>query len=126
MSDDDPEWVQGVDFRSVNPLLQDLDYPVTADEIVTQHGDHEIDRTNADPITIEELFDYMGDETFESEDGLRQQLLAQMPSGSTGRENYSDRGGSTPVQTEEAEEAAEENAADVEEGTATDPDTKQQ
>lgn len=126
MADDDPDHVEGVDFSDINPVLDDLEYPVTAEKLVEQYGDRELGRTNADPITIEELFDYMGDNTFESEDDLRTMILGQMPKDSEGRQNYSDRGGSNPVQSEAAEEAEEENAADIEEGTATDPETKQQ
>lgn len=126
MADDDPDRVEGVDFTDINPILEDLEYPITADEIVERYGDRELERTNADPISIEELFDYMGDNTFESEEGLRTMILGQMPRDTEGRTNYSDRGGSSPVQTEEAREAEEQTAADVEEGKATDPETKQQ
>lgn len=125
MVDEDTDRVQGVDFTEIDPLLEDLSYPITADELVERYGDREIDRTNADPITIRELFDYMGDDTFESEQQLRQMLLGQMPRDSEGRTNYSDRGGSHPVETEAAEEAAEVTSADLEEGEATDPDNEQ-
>jgi len=126
MGDDDTEFVEGVDFSAVNPILDDLSYPITADELVARHGDVELDRTNADPISIEEIFDYMGDDTFESEAQIRQMILGQMPRDSVGRPDYSDRGGSQPEATEEAEDAGEGTDAEVEEGTATDPDTKQQ
>ena len=126
MSDDDSDQTQGVDFASIDSVFEELSYPVTADELVERYGDREIERTNADPITIEELFDYMGDDTFESEDQLRQMIMAQMPRDSEGRTDYSDRGGASPEATEEAEDAGEGDYEDVQEGTSTDPETKQQ
>lgn len=125
MVDDAPDRVEGVDFGSIEPVFEDLSYPITADELVERYGDRELERTNAEPITIRELFDYMGDDTFEDERQLRQMILGQMPRDSEGRTNYSDRGGSLPTETEAAEEATEETAADVEDGVSTDRDTKQ-
>jgi hypothetical protein len=126
MADDDTEFEEGVDFSEIDPILDDLSYPITADELVERHGDVELERTNADPISIEELFDYMGDDTFESEEQVRQMILGQMPRDSVGRAGYSDRGGSQPEATEAAEDAGEGTDADVEDGASTDPDTKQQ
>ena len=126
MSDDDPDRVQGVDFEGIEPVFDELSYPITADELVERYGDRKIERTNAEPISIEELFDYMGDDTFESEEQLRQMILGQMPRDSVGRTNYTDRGGATPEATEEAEDADESTSADFQEGEATDPDTMQQ
>jgi len=125
-SDDDTDRMQGVDFGEINSVFENLSYPVTADELIDQYGDREIERTNAEPITIRELFERMGEDTFESEQQLRQMILAQMPTGSEGRSNYSDRGGSLPAETEAAEEATETTSADEqEEGESTDPDTTQ-
>ena len=126
MGEDDPDLVEGVDFSDVNPIFEDLSYPITTEELMAEHGDLELDRTNADPISIRELFEYMGDDTFESEEQLRQMIMSQMPRDSAGRTNYSDRGGSNPTITEEAEEAEDVTAGDLEEGVSTDPDTKQQ
>lgn len=126
MVDDDPDWVEGVDFTSINPVLEDMSYPITTGRLIEEYGDRELGRTNADPITLRELFAYMGDERFESGEGIRQMILAQMPRGSQGRTSYSDRGGSLPAQTEAAEEAAHQTSADLEQGRATDPDTTQQ
>ena len=120
---DDPAHVGGVDFTAINPLLDDLSYPITAEEFVDRHGDRMLGRTNADPIAVEDVFEYMGEDTFESKGDVRQMLLSQMPRNSEGRPNYSDRGGATPVETEAAEAATEQTTADLEPGEATDPDT---
>jgi hypothetical protein len=115
---DNPDHVEGVDFTEINPVLEDLSYPITTEELVDQYGDHELERRNADPVSVSELFEYI-DDTFESDEEARQMILNQMPRDSEGRTNYSDRGGSTPVETEAAEEATEQTAADLEDGPAT-------
>lgn len=120
MVPDDSETGEGVSFEELGPVLDDVEFPITADELVERHGDVELDRTNAEPITLEELFDFMGDDTFESEDGVRQMVMAQMPRDSVGRSGYSDRGGSTPEETDEAEEAEQDTSADHEHGVSTD------
>ena len=116
---DDPRHVEGVDFTGINPVLEDISYPITAGELVDQHGDREVERTNADPISVRELFGYI-DDTFDSRESVREMILSQMPRDSEGRTNYSDRGGATPVETEAAEAATEQTTADLEQGSATD------
>ena len=122
---DDPAHVEGVDFTAINPVLDDISYPITAAEFVDQHGDRTLGRANAAPIDVGELFEHMGEDTFESKSEVRQMILSQMPRNSEGRPNYSDRGGATPVQTEAAEEAAEQTTADLQPGESTDPDRTQ-
>lgn len=58
----------------LNPVLEDLSYPITADEFVEEYGDREPPRTNADPIEVGTVLEYMGGTTFESEEELRQQI----------------------------------------------------
>lgn len=123
--DEDPDHVEGVDFTDINPVLDEISFPITADELIDKHGDREVDRTNADPISLKELFDYMGEDTFDSEEQLRQMIIGQMPADSEGRTNYSDRGGSHPTTTEAAEDASDQTSADLEDGVSTDTDTKQ-
>lgn len=102
--DDDTDREQGVDFTSIDPVLEDISYPITVDELVEEHGDQTVERTNADPITIRELFGELGDDSYESAEEVRQMMLNMMPRDSVGRANYSDRGGAAPTETEEAEE----------------------
>jgi hypothetical protein len=109
MSEDDTDREQGVDFTDIDPVLEDISYPITADELVDEYGDQTIERTNAEPITIRELFAPMGEDTFESPEEIQQGILNLMPEDSVGREGYSDRGGSFPEETEEAERRGEED-----------------
>lgn len=126
MGENQADRVEGVDFSNVNPILDQISFPITADELIERYGDRELQRTNADPISLRELFDYMGDDSFESEDQLRQMIIGQMPRDSAGRTNYSDRGGAHPTATDDAEDTGDQQSGDVEEGKSTDPDTKQQ
>jgi hypothetical protein len=89
---DDPERVEGVEFTSINPVLDDIDYPITADQFVNQYGHYEIERTNAGPITIRELFEPLEEDQFESAKEVRETIMSLMPKESVGRQRYSDRG----------------------------------
>ena len=94
MSENDNQQEMGVEFGSIEGVFEDLSYPITADELVERYGDREVQRTSADPISIRELFSGIGDQTFESDEELRQGMLNVMPAESVGRQRYSDRGGS--------------------------------
>lgn len=120
MNSDDTDREEGVDFAELNPVLEELSYPITADELVEQYGDRELERTNADPISVRELFEYMGEDTFESSDGVRQMIMSQMPRESVGRRHYSDRGGNLPGEGDA--EGEHPTAADVQGGPASDRD----
>lgn len=98
MAENGTDREEGVDFTDLDPVLEDISYPITMDEFVAEHGDHSIERTNAEPITVEELFEGMGDDTYESPEEVRQSILTFMPRDSVGRQRYSDRGdpGETP------------------------------
>lgn len=122
----DTERMEGVEVSDLEPVYEGVTFPVTANEIVEEYGDIELDRTNAESITIRELFEPMGDTEFHSEDDLETMIMGQMPQDSEGRTNYSDRGGSHPVETDEAANAGEQTSADLEEGEATDRDNDEQ
>lgn len=110
MADEHDDRIQGVDMDDLDAVLEDITYPITVNELVDQHGDREIDRTNADPITVRALFEQMGDDTFESDDEVRQMVLTLMPRDSVGRQQYSDRGGSHPEETRAADRLDENDA----------------
>ncbi|QPV64123.1 hypothetical protein I7X12_05725 [Halosimplex litoreum] len=94
MSESDEDHDQGVEFGSIESVFEAVSYPVTAGELVSEYGDREIGRTSADPIAIRNLFAGAGDQSFESDEELRQGMLNMMPAESVGRQRYSDRGGS--------------------------------
>lgn len=96
MPEDATDRDEGVDFTDINPVLEGIHYPTTVEEFTAEHGEHTIERTNADAITVRELFDGTGEDTFGSAEEVRQSILNLMPRESVGRQRYSDRGGSTP------------------------------
>lgn len=110
MADEEPDRNQGVNMADIDTLLEDVSYPVSADELVDRHGEQMIDRTNAEPISLRELLEPVDDEPFETPDDLKQMLMSLMPTESVGREEYSDRGGSLPKETDEAEAIDEEES----------------
>lgn len=95
--DDDPDHVGGVRSRGINTVFERVSYPVTADGVVAEHGDLEVERTNAEPIAVRELFEPTEDDVYGSTDGLRQNILTLMPEESVGRQRYSDRGPTVDV-----------------------------
>jgi hypothetical protein len=96
MTDERIQRAEGVDFTSINAALANIQYPMTATEFVAEYGDDTIERTNAGAITVRELFEGTGMDTFESPEEVRQSALNLMPEESVGRLRYSDRGGATP------------------------------
>lgn len=98
----DSDRTEGVDFSDVNPVLEDISYPITTDELVSEYGDHTLERTNADPISIRNLLGEMGDDSFESPSEVRQTMLTMMPQDSVGEPGQSGRGaGGTEYQNQE-------------------------
>lgn len=91
-AEDTGERVEGVDFSNVSPLLEDIEYPITVDELVSEYGDRTLERTAADPISIRELLGEMGDDSFESPMEVRQTMLTMMPQDSEGSPGHSSRG----------------------------------
>jgi hypothetical protein len=94
MAESDENHEQGVEFGSIESVFEEASYPVTAAELVEQFGDREIGRTSAEPIAIRDLFADVGNQSFDSDEELRQGMLNMMPADSVGRQRYSDRGGS--------------------------------
>lgn len=92
MATGDTDREEGVDFAGMNQVLEGLSFPITNGELVERYGDRTLERTNVGPITVAELFEPMGEDTFGSVDEVREMALSQMPGESVGRLRYSDRG----------------------------------
>ena len=102
---DEHDREEGVNFESIDSMLESLTYPITKSALVAEYGDRRIERTSSDPIRIADLFDGMGDERFESTEDLRHSVLNYMPKESVGRQRYSDRGGQTRDERERTDES---------------------
>ncbi|WP_458190383.1 DUF5789 family protein [Haladaptatus sp. NG-WS-4] len=88
MADEDRE--MGVELGELSDELDSHDYPASADELVEEYGDYEIEYENGSE-TLEEVLGPMND-TFEDADGVRQSIMTMVDSGAVGRQRYSDRG----------------------------------
>ncbi|MFB6178390.1 MAG: hypothetical protein ABEI77_01540 [Halorientalis sp.] len=104
MPSDDSDREEGVSFDGIDSLVAEIEFPTTKDDFVAEFGQQTIERTNAEPIRIDDLFEGTGSDTFESPTELRQSILNLMPGDSVGRQRYSDRGGSIPNQVPDADE----------------------
>jgi hypothetical protein len=92
MSSDDRE--QGIDYGSLNEKLEQHDYPTSAETLIEEYGEHEIDHQNG-AKTLREVFEPLTEtdgQTFDSADQVRQMILNMIGSEAVGREGYSDRG----------------------------------
>ncbi|WP_435156232.1 DUF5789 family protein [Haladaptatus sp. DFWS20] len=92
MSSDDRE--QGIDYGPLNEKLEQHDYPTSAETLIDEYGEHEIDHQNG-AETLQEVFEPLTEsdgQTFESADQVRQMILNMISSDAVGREGYSDRG----------------------------------
>ena len=96
---------QGVEFGDLDEKLESIDYPVSLDELLAEHGDAELD-LSGETRTLEKLLEPFEDDTYESADEVRQSILTMVDDEAIGRKNYSDRSGDDPgEETEEDDES---------------------
>ena len=85
MSDDR---TRGVTFEGID--AEDLDYPISTEELREEHGDAPLDVQGAE-TTLGEVLEGYEDE-LGSVDELEEAVLTMLPEDAVGREDYSDRG----------------------------------
>ena len=105
MTEGDAGCEEGVDFTDLESVFGELEYPITKAEVVDRYGNREIGRTNAAPISVRDLYEDMGEETFESTEALQQSILNYMPRDTVGRARYSDRGGRTQAELSRSDDS---------------------
>ncbi|MFC3958881.1 DUF5789 family protein [Halovivax cerinus] len=71
-------------------IADDLEYPLTTDELIATHGDRRIDLPNGSE-TVGEVLGRISAETFESPDDVRLTLQSGLSRKAIGRYGYSDR-----------------------------------
>jgi len=100
-SQDDRE--SGVAFgEELSDALDAYEYPISLEKLLAEHGDASVDLVDgAEPLR--EILGPLGEETYESKDGVRQSVLTMVDSDAVGREEYSDRGDSTDLGDESDE-----------------------
>ena len=79
----------GVKLSEVGELLEDLEYPVTHEEVLEQLGD--VTLLLADGETkVETVVSEMGDEEFETPTDLKEGLYANLPTEAVGEPGQSE------------------------------------
>ena len=96
-TDDTDEREMGVEFGELGDELDEISYPVTTEELLEEHGDATLEFQGSE-ATLAELLEPMGDQTYESKNGIQQAALNMVGDEAIGRKNYSDR---TPPATGE-------------------------
>ncbi|WP_129114535.1 DUF5789 family protein [Halegenticoccus tardaugens] len=94
MSDEEDSREQGIEFGDLEEKLDDHEYPATAEELVDEYGDHELELPSGARTFGEILEPYQEEsgEEFERAEEVRQAVFNMVGSEAVGREGYSDRG----------------------------------
>lgn len=77
-------------LKDAAELLETQEYPATADDIKTTHGDFELDLPNGTE-TLGDIIDRAGDDTFDDATAAQHALMGAVGGEAIGRRNYSDR-----------------------------------
>ncbi|WP_440007881.1 DUF5789 family protein [Halomicrococcus sp. SG-WS-1] len=88
--DEEQEREMGVELGELSDELESVDYPVSADELVSKYGDREIEYGGGSE-TLESALGPLN-EDYESADEVEQSILNMVGSEAVGRQNYTDRG----------------------------------
>ncbi|MFC6771014.1 DUF5789 family protein [Halorubrum pallidum] len=94
---------QGVEFGSLADELEDEEYPIDKAALLERYGDRELE-LEGNTTTLRTVLESQGETTYESADDVRRSVIGMVSDEAIGRQNYSDRGGST-----ESEEGTEES-----------------
>lgn len=84
----------GIEFGSLLEDLETLDYPLSNEELLDDYGDREISHANGTE-SLHSMLDPLGQE-YQSANEIKQAILNMVSEGAEGRQQYSDRGGTTP------------------------------
>jgi hypothetical protein len=83
----------GVEFGELDDELETHEYPTTADALVDEYGDHELELPNGEESFGEVLGPYTdADQQFTDAGEVRQAVLNMVGDGAVGEAGYSDRG----------------------------------
>jgi hypothetical protein len=91
---------QGVEFGDLADRIASHNYPATSADFVDEYGEYEVEFP-AGTQTLQNLFEPLQGETFDSPNDARQAILNMVDERAIGRKGYSDR--TPPVIGEETE-----------------------
>jgi hypothetical protein len=77
-------------FESVEDSIAGHTYPATAEELITEYGDIELELPNGEE-TFGDVLGRIGETTFENAEDARLAAYSVLPKEAIGRQNYSDR-----------------------------------
>lgn len=106
-STEDDSRSQGIELGDLDDDLAAHDYPVSASTLVDEYGDREIELPGGTQ-RVEEvlgLYDEDDDQEFGDAEAVRTAIHNLVGSEAVGRDNYSDRGGSSPEEATEEDES---------------------
>lgn len=85
------ERTHGVDLNGLAEQLDELDYPLTAEDLRESHGDAVIELAEGTATVDELLGPNEPDQTFDTPSQVREVLLTMVDDDAIAREGYSDR-----------------------------------
>lgn len=100
MTDEDDDREQGIEFGDLDDELEDVDYPITNEELVERFGNRTLGTADGE-VTVRETLEGQSDVTYESPGDVHDAVLNMVGSEAVGRKGYSDRGHSIDDEDEE-------------------------
>ena len=82
---------QGIDFGEFDDVLSETEYPVTAAELVDDHGGMELGTSRGHETLNDTLGEYDANHEFESESEVKHAVLTMVGGDAVGRQGYTDR-----------------------------------
>lgn len=92
MTVEDDSREQGVEFGPLADELEEQEYPLSKETLLSRLGDREVVLTDA-TRTLRELIEPLGEDEFESPQDVRQSVLDMTGDEAIGRKDYTDRAG---------------------------------
>lgn len=93
---------QGIEFGPLAEKLENESYPINHEELLSRHGDNTLEFEDGS-ATLREVLGPEEEREFEDAESVRQAIFAMSNDEAVGRDEYSDRGGTTPDENESEE-----------------------
>lgn len=77
-------------FNGTGEMIDALEFPITTDEIIADHGDHEL-KLQRGTEQVGEILERLGTEEFDSPEDVRLSVRSAVGHKAIGRRFYSDR-----------------------------------
>jgi len=104
MTDEDDDREQGIEFGGLDDDLEEVDYPITNEELVERFGTRTLGTADGE-VTVRETLAGQSDVTYESPGDVHDAVLNMVGSEAVGRKGYSDREPSIDDGREDDEES---------------------